>query len=200
MEDNKDEQKKVDKLTDPVFQGIPIESNPQTGIAPEVSSIPRSIFKIGEEKIFVIKKYLQLIWDIYCKNNDGGRLINVTEILDNCFSLFSVTELRGQDVFWKEHASANLRELSYKLSRENYREALTCIDIDNLEVSSYFDDVDRKIDCLHNCAHFRTVACINNTKTLLNITDPNISDDEVFDQLVASYLNSIYVILSKCKK
>lgn len=184
------------KLVDPAFSGVPI-----TGIAPAVSSDPKSIFKIGDDKVFVIKKYLQLVWDVYCKANDKGRLINVSEMLDNSFSLFSTTQLRADDGFWKEHASANLRELTDDLSRENYSEALTCIDKDDPDIANSFKNIeDLRSKCLHNCAHFRTTACIDNAKEFFKITDQLVGDDEIFDQIVTSYLISIYAVVSKCKK
>ena len=194
MENDRGIQIDISGPIDPIFSGTPI-----TDIAPAISSIPKSIFKIGEEKIFIIKKYLQLIWDFYFRLNDQGRLINVSEMLDNCFSLFITDQLRVADKYWKEHASANLRELTDKLSIDNYSQALTCIDNNDLDVSSNFKKIQDIRACLHNCAHFRTESCIENAKVLLNITDQKITDEQIFDNIVANYLMSIYFIVSKCK-
>lgn len=202
MADEQAKQNTPQPLVDPAFVGIPVESGGTTGVAPAVASHPKSIFRIGEDKIFVIKKYLQLVWDVYCKANDGGRLLNITEMMDNIFSLFTTSQLRGGDIYWKEHACSNLRELTYKLSRENFSEALVCIDLTNQDVINDFNVFEEiRGDCLHNCAHFRTQACIDNARKYLKVQNDNtVTDDQVFDEIVTLYLLAIFSVFSRCKK
>ncbi len=183
---------------DPDFSAGSIGGVSAVGTAPAAVSLPTSIFQIGDDRIFKIKKYLQLVWDFYGRSKDAGRPMDIEKIVNNCFSLFSVSQLRNADVFWKEHASANLRELTDVLSREDFGNALTCIDLQNQDILNHFKMIDDARACLHHGAHFRIRACIDGAKTLLNITDATVMDDEVFDQLVTLYLYSIYLVVSQC--
>lgn len=202
MADEQAKQNTPQPLVDPAFVGIPVQSGGSTGIAPAVASHPKSIFRIGEDNIFVIKKYLQLVWDVYCKANDGGRLLNITDMMDNIFSLFTTSQLRGGDVYWREHASANLRELTDDLSRDNFSEAFVCIDPTNRDVANDFKIIEEiRSKCLHNCAHFRTQACIDNAREYLGLqSDTTKTDDQIFDEIVTLYLASLLSIFSRCKK
>ncbi len=199
MENSSADQNSIPNLVDPDFSGGAIGGAGEIGTAPAVVSIPTSIFQIGDDRLFKMKKYLQLVWDFYCRSNDAGRPMDIEKIMSNCFSLFSVNQLRGSDIFWKEHASANLRELTDNLLREHYGNALTCIDLQNQDILNNFKTVDDiRNQCLHNCAHFRTQACIDNARNLLSVTDTSITDDKIFDQIVTVYLHSIYLIVSQC--
>lgn len=194
------DQKNTEELIDPAFASKAIPSTTQAGVAPAVVSVPISIAKFGRKKDFVIRKYLQLIWDFDHEFNDSGRDINVEKIITNCRSLIT-GELRGRDPFWKEHASANLRELTFGLTRDSYNNALSSVDITNQEIIGYFDTVEQiVVRCLHQGAHFRIGGCIENAKDILTITDNSITDDEVFDRLAAFYLFNVYKILAKCGK
>lgn len=166
----------MDKAKDPILAEQTSIST--QGLEYTFINLPKSVIEIVNANIY-------LIWTMgnYCKT------IKPEDIIFNAQQMFMSEDVKSNDVLWKEHCAASLRELVDSHFEANCPRFLKCIPNRNesdeakqicetlVEFKIFFNDF----------AHFKNTA-IEHAKTLMGSQNLEEISEGVFDKLCTDFI------------